>query len=89
MEWLIWIWIAILFLAAIIIFVQYRKEDKIFYVVSGFFLFWGIWRILDATTQINFFEGVYLLIFRVISAIVLVLMGITYYRLKKSAKPNK
>lgn len=70
-------------IAAMLIF-RFSKESKFFYIAGGAFIFLGIWWLLDAIyPEYNMFEGIPGIIFRVVLAIVLLLTGIYYYRMKK------
>lgn len=72
---------------AFIILVKYTKENKIFYLVSTFLLYVGTWWFLNSILYINLFSGMYLVIFRIISIIVLISCLFVYNREKN--KVNK
>ncbi len=65
-----------------------RKENKAFYFFSFVFLFMGTWWLLDEITNINFFEGEYLIIFRVMMAISIIVAVLVYFKEKKISKVN-
>lgn len=65
-----------------------RKENKAFYFFSFVFLFMGAWWLLDEITNINFFEGEYLIIFRVMMAISIIVAVLVYFKEKKISKVN-
>lgn len=35
------------------------RENKAFYAVGGFFLFWGVWQTLNEILDVNMYDGVY------------------------------
>ena len=48
----------------------------------------GAWWLLDEITNINFFEGEYLIIFRVMMAISIIVAVLVYFKEKKISKVN-
>lgn len=65
------------------IFVKSRKINPIFYVISLYFEFMGLCWLINEVSNINVFEGIYLIAFRVISAIVLIIVSVIYFREKR------
>lgn len=65
------------------IFVKSRKINPIFYVISLYFEFMGVCWLINEISIINVFEGIYLIVFRVISAIVLIIVSVIYFREKR------
>lgn len=61
-----------------------RKENKAFYFFSFVFLFMGSWWLLDEITNINFFEGNFLIIFRVMMAISIIVAVLVYFKERKT-----
>lgn len=79
-----WVLSIALFVLAAVVFIKYRKQNNVFYVASGYFFFWGLWWFLTAVTPINFFEGIYLIIFRVVSIAVLIILSVVYFKMRKN-----
>ena len=53
------------------------KENKIFYLAGGYFLFLGTWRILEQLFAFKMFTGPLGIVFKVVSAAVfLILVGV-------------
>ncbi len=66
------------FLIAILLFVRFRGEGKVVYVLSGYFVIMGIWWLINQMVQIDLMSGVYGWVFRGISALMLVVLVVTY-----------
>ena len=67
--------------AGLLLIFSVSKENKIFYFLGGYFVFMGIWwGINEYLPEINLFDGVYGWVFRGISAAVLIVIGIFYYK---------
>lgn len=74
------IWFAL----AVILFVKYRKENKIFVLLSAYFLFMGVWWVADAyMVDIDLMQGTSVFIFRVIAAIMLAISTALYVKSSK------
>ncbi len=69
-----------------LLFIKTRKLNPVFYIISLYFEFMGICWIINEATYINVFEGTYLIVFRVISAIMLVIVSGIYFREKRKAQ---
>lgn len=67
----------------ILLFVKTRKINPLFIIVSFYFEFMGIWWLLNELTSIDMFKGIYILVFRIISAVVLVISAMLYIREKR------
>ncbi|MBQ3928766.1 MAG: hypothetical protein II711_01570 [Clostridia bacterium] len=77
------------FLLAILLYVRFRGEGKIIYVLSGYFIIMGIWWVANQMIEgVNLMTGMYGWIFRGISAVMLIALVIVYIydrRLKQSS----
>lgn len=67
----------------ILLFVKTRKINPLFIIVSFYFEFMGIWWLLNELTSIDMFKGIYILVFRIISAVVLAISAMLYIREKR------
>lgn len=67
----------------ILLFVKTRKINPLFIIVSFYFEFIGIWWLLNELTSIDMFKGIYILVFRIISAVVLAISAMLYIREKR------
>ncbi len=77
-------WLAV----GLILIFSLKKESKIFYFLGGYFLFLGGWWIVNELMPgINLFDGPWGVALKVISGLVLVVIGIFYY--KKYWKPSR
>lgn len=68
---------------ALFLFVMAIKESKLFFLVSGLFGFMSIWWLVNEFVEVNLFEGVYGIVFRVIVGLVLLALLIIYAMKKK------
>lgn len=68
-----------------LIFVKTRKINPVFYIVSLYFEFMGVCWLINEVTAINVFEGTYLVIFRAISVIMLIVVSAVYFKEKRKA----
>ena len=67
-------------LVGLILLIRFGRENKIFYLLGGFFLVLGIWWGADAYTGAGLFEGVWGWVLRGLTAAVLVIACVAYYR---------
>ena len=77
---------ALLIVVSLLLFVKFRKEDKIFYFLSGYFFFAGVWWTFGIISGMNLFSGMHLMIFRIITALALVVSCIVYVRERRKKK---
>jgi apolipoprotein N-acyltransferase len=67
-------------LVGLILIFSLHKENKIFYFIGAYFLFLGIWWIADAAlTEVDLFDGMAGIIFRIITGVVLLVILLFYY----------
>ncbi|HHZ06753.1 MAG TPA: hypothetical protein GX401_08240 [Clostridiales bacterium] len=76
------------FLIGIYLLYQGHKTHRVFYVLGSYFIFLGGWWLTNQLIEINLMDGIYGIILRVISAIMLVIALMVYYRAKKKKKDN-
>lgn len=77
------------FAVAAILILKMSKENKIFYMLGGYFVVLGIWWILNAwKPELGLFVGTWRLILAAISTVVLGITAVFYYKniYKKSGK---
>ena len=60
------------------------KENRFFFVLSGFFAFLGTWALVDMLTETDLMSGVYGWIYRGVAVIALIICVVKYYLSKKS-----
>lgn len=72
---------AVWLLVAVLLIFKMSKENKIFYFLGGYFVVLGAWWIINAAVPgLNLFAGVWDIILKVFSAVVLVIVAIFYYK---------
>lgn len=79
-----YIYTALWFVVAILLFVRFRKESRIIYVLSGYFFYAGCWWLANQLLEVDLMAGMYGWIFRGISLAMLVLLAIVYLAEKRS-----
>lgn len=78
-----YIYASMCMIIGILLFVKTRKINPLFIIVSFYFEFMGIWWLLNELTSIDMFKGIYILVFRIISAVVLAISAMLYIREKR------
>lgn len=79
-----YIYSAMWFIIAIYLFYQAFRQSKFMFFLSAFFLYMSIWYLIDTLMpDINLFEGIYVIIFRCIAAVVLIVCITVYVRYKR------
>ncbi len=69
------IWLII----AVMLFLRFRKENKVVYLLSLYFVFLSVWWFLDEfIAGLNLLDGSYTWLLRIVSAVVLVISAIVY-----------
>lgn len=82
-----YLYTAMCLLAGFLLIFRMGKENRVFYPVGGYFLFLGVWWAADALSPENLFSGVWGWVFRAVTACVLVLACVAFYRgMKKDRK---
>lgn len=64
------------------------KINKILFLGAGLFTFMSVWWLVNELIDINLFEGIYGIVFRVVVGIVLALF-IIFYVISKKKSQNK
>lgn len=67
------------FIMAVVLLTKFREESKTVYVLSGYFMYAGIWWLIDQVTAFDMLHGTLGWIFRIVSVSALVVSGIVYY----------
>ncbi len=79
------LWFAI----GLILIFSVSKENKIFYFAGGFFLFLGLWWLIDACLpETNLFAGGYGIVFRCVGAAALVILAVSFVRAYRKGKTD-
>ena len=73
------------FVVSALLFVKFRKESRIVYVLSAYFVFTGFWWLANQFTEADLMTGSYGWILRGVSLAMLVVLGIVYVLEKQSA----
>ncbi len=76
------LWIVI----GILIFIKLRGVNPAIYIISFYFEIMGGWWIVNEVTNINMFQNPYIIIFRVISAVVLIIAVLLYFKEKRKVR---
>lgn len=76
------------FVVAVLLFVRFRKESKIVYILSGYFTFMGIWWLADAILPVDLMNGIYGWILRGVSFFVILCLLLMYFRSKSKKSIN-
>ena len=59
------------------------KESRFFFFIAPFFVFLGIWALVNELIETDLMSGVYLWIYRGAAVVMLLICGIKYYLTKK------
>lgn len=86
-----YVYAALWFIVAIILILKMGKENKAFFVIGGFFFFWGIWQTLNEVLAIDMYSGVYGWIHKGLSVLALAICILVVYseRKKSTVSVNK
>lgn len=69
---------------AVMLFLRFRKENKVVYLLSFYFVFLSVWWFLDQfIPRINLMDGMYVWILRLVSAFVLCVSLLIYIKERK------
>lgn len=82
-----YLYAAIWFAIGLLLIFSIAREDRIFYLPGGYFIFMGLWRLLDTLLKVSMFSGIPGIIFKVISGLMLAVLVIYLLRKRKKAKP--
>ena len=78
-----YVYSALWFIIAMLLFFKFRKESKIVYVLSAYFVFAGVWWLLNEMMKLE--SGVFGSVFRAVSLLMLAALGVTYFLEKRKA----
>lgn len=71
---------AMWFLVGLILIIRMGRESRVFYPIGAFFLLLGVWWLANNISGVNMFSGVWGLVLRAITAVVLVFSCIVFYK---------
>ena len=71
---------ALWFLAGLVLIIRMGKENRVFYLLGGYFLFLSAWWAAGAATGINLFSGVWGVVLRVVTAAALAAACVAFVR---------
>ncbi len=75
------------FTIGLILIFSVSRENKIFYFAGGFFLFLGVWWLLDACIPgVNLFAGTYGIVFRCVGGVALVILAVSFVKTYRRGK---
>ena len=78
---------ALWFIVAAVLLIRFRKESAVVYILSGYFAFAGVWWLADQLAEADMLSGIYGWILRIVSAVMLIGVGIVYV-IEKNLKEN-
>ena len=67
------------FVTAYILFFRFRKESAVIYILCLYFVFLGVWWLVNQFTSTDMMNGVYGWTLRIVSVGVLAAGGVTYH----------
>ena len=80
-----YVYAAAMFLAGVFIIYFAVKENKLFCIIGAYFILMGIYRLInELTPSIDLLSGVYLIVYRCVTAAVAVLAIILYFIHRKN-----
>lgn len=80
-----YVYVALWLIVGMILVFKMGRENKAFYAVGGFFLFWGVWQTLNEILDVNMYDGIFGWIHKGIAILTLALcVFIVYAERKKS-----
>ena len=79
---------ALWFVMAIVLFVRFRKESIVVYILSAYFVLAGAWWLVDQLVEVDMLNGVYGWILRIVSVVMLISVGVAYV-VEKNLKDKK
>ena len=74
------------FMMAALLYSKFKSEGKIVYILSGYFVFAGIWWLANQFVAADLMTGTYGMIFRGVSVIALVVLILAYIEQKRHAE---
>lgn len=79
-----YVYAAMWLIIAIFSFINARKLGKVLYLSGIYFTVFSAWTVADIFIEVDLFKGVYGIIFRVITAIFLIIFIFIYLKNKKN-----
>jgi len=77
------------FAVGLILIFRMAKENKIFYLAGGYFIFLGTWCLLNMKLSTNMFRDLPGIVFKALSAIAFVILTIAFVKnYKKDSRKN-
>ena len=61
------------------------KESRFFFIIAPFFVFLGVWALVDELIETDLMGGIYGWIYRGVALIMLIICGVRYYLAKKKS----
>jgi membrane protein implicated in regulation of membrane protease activity len=77
---LAYVYAAMWFAVGLILLLRMGRENRVFYPLGAFFLFLGVWWCAGAVTGYNLFAGLWGWVLRAVTAAVLALSCLTFFR---------
>lgn len=74
-----YLYVVLWFAVGLILLFRFGKENKVFYLLGGFFMLLGCWWLADAVTDSSLFEGVWGWVLRGVTAVALIIACKVYY----------
>ena len=81
-----YIYAAVWFILAAYLFYLAVKESRFFFFVAPFFIFLGVWALVNELVETDLMGGVYAWIYRGVAVIMLLICGIKYYLSRKNGE---
>lgn len=78
------VWLAV----GLILIARMGKENRVFYLLGGFFLFLGVWWTAGTLTGINLFVGTWVWILRGVTSAVLAAALVVFFRQLRKDREN-
>lgn len=84
-----YIYVAMWFAIGLILIFSLTKENKIFYLAGAYFIFMGVWNLLDLLIEnADMFSGNTGIAFRIVSGAVLLILLINFLKIYAGRKKN-
>lgn len=80
-----YIYTVLWFITALLLFFKFRKESRIVYVLSGYFIYLGFWWLANQLLEADLMNGIYGWIFRGVSLVMLIILAVVYLLEKRSS----
>lgn len=79
-----YLYAAVWFVLAVYLFSVAVRESRFFFLLSAFFVFLGVWALVDELIEPDLMAGVYGWIYRGTAIVVLIICIVRYYFYKKN-----